>query len=461
MAQRWGLEGCDEWLWCALLGVALAGCGGSARSGTLSTRGVSDSAPGGEACESELEFVPLDSVPERHDGLWTALAPSSRQLFWGFRGSSGSGAVGLHWSAERGLTSLVDSAEVQPGTMDTPSDFELGLISGDGNVAVGWSEDAATRGGLRWSAGTEVRPLDFEPGAVNRDGSVIAGVRDAQLVRWSQAGDLEELGPLPSPRWLQVSAAGDVITGGDGERLCFRWSEAGGFQELGALPGADSCASVMVASDAADVLAGAVYKPGRAELRVFRWTAAGGMEDLQIGDSPGTSAMPLAISADGSVVLASELALDGSFSHLVRWTANTGAVDIGAGANLIFNSMSAEGDSVVGTLMDETRGRWSGFRWTEATGLQELGIAVLRTGVGLGGKLVVGQGPDGPQLLRFGDLGAGARLVDRVPPGIVPEGWSDPELHGVSEDGGMLFGDALNPDGERQTWLQHLSCPDP
>jgi hypothetical protein len=99
------------------------------------------------------------------------------------------------------------------------------------------------------------------------------------------------------------------------------------------------------------------------------------------------------------------------------------------------------------------------FRWTEADGLQRLGVS--SRGLAMGGKLLLGLGRTGPDILRFGDLGSGSRLIDRLPPGIVPEGWSDAVLSAISEDGGLLVGSALDANGQRQLWLQQLSCPEP
>lgn len=230
------------------------------------------------------------------------------------------------------------------------------------------------------------------------------------------------------------------------------------------LPGMSTCFPLLM-NEAGDVVLGGMQATPDGPMRVFRWTLARGLQDLQLGDGAGVSAWPSVMSADGSVVAVQLSATDGSFIGAARWTEDTGVQELAPGKNLITTYVSPTGDVLIGTDLDDTvrvdasgtRG-WNGsFRWTDAGGVQSLGIA--SEGLALDGKLMVGMGAAGPEIRKLGELGSRGRLVELLPPGIVPEGWSDAQLDGISEDGGMLFGDALNPEGERQIWLQHLSCP--
>lgn len=287
------------------------------------------------------------------------------------------------------------------------------------------------------------------------------------MARWTLAGGLETLGILQSTEGhVLLAAAGDVIVGSELDGPCHRWTEAAGDQELGLLPGMSTCFPLLM-NDAGDVVLGGMQATPDGPMHLFRWTLARGLQDLQPADAAGVLAWPNAMSADGSVVAVQLCAMDGSLLGAARWTEATGVQELAPGKNLITTYVSPTGDVLIGTDLDDTirvdesgtRGWMGSFRWTEADGVQSLGNA--GEGLALEGKLMVGMGAAGPEIRKLGELGSGARLVDLLPPGIVPEGWSDAQLDGISEDGGMLLGDALNPDGERQIWLQHLSCPAP
>jgi hypothetical protein len=116
--------------------------------------------------------------------------------------------------------------------------------------------------------------------------------------------------------------------------------------------------------------------------------------------------------------------------------------------------LSQSGDVVLGYFPDSP-GR--GFRWTEATGLQEIDSPGW-LGVAADGDLLVGTNAQGPFVRTFGELaGTQPEIVRMATPELVPVGWSQPRLEGISDDGRLMFGEAVNPDGHQQGWLLHSS----
>lgn len=69
---------------------------------------------------------------------------------------------------------------------------------------------------------------------------------------------------------------------------------------------------------------------------------------------------------------------------------------------------------------------------------------------------MAGTNADGPFVRTFGELaGTQPEIVTLASPELVPDGWSQPELQGISDDGRLMFGEAVNPDDKRHAWLLH------
>jgi hypothetical protein len=79
-------------------------------------------------------------------------------------------------------------------------------------------------------------------------------------------------------------------------------------------------------------------------------------------------------------------------------------------------------------------------------------------GVAADGDLLVGTNAQGPFVRTFGKLaGTQPEIVGLASPGLVPDAWSQPRLDGISDDGRLMFGESVNPEGRRQAWLLHPS----
>ncbi len=235
-------------------------------------------------------------------------------------------------------------------------------------------QDLGTLPGMQW----------FNVNGISLDGMTVVG--DAigsgdgyqfHAFRWDQTYGMVDLGLLPGGIYSSanaVSADGSVVVGGatasDSTTRAFKWTQGGGMVDIGLLPGWTDAEALAVSADGAVIVGAAL--DGAANTRAFRWTQSGGLIDL--GVPPGYSAAAaLAVSADGAIV--SGLAPDnGGYVHAIQWSQSSSIADLGivADTSTTFNSMSADGTTVVG-------GKWFSlvnyyaFRWTTVDGIVNLG----------------------------------------------------------------------------------------
>ena len=126
----------------------------------------------------------------------------------------------------------------------------------------------------------------------------------------------------------------------------------------------------------------------------FRWTPAGGMVDLGSFTGFSTSSFARGVSADGTTIVGWDNVNGGSIRRAVRWVnlveSQLGSLDP---TNPVFGPGEAYGASSNGTwIVGTSNGR--AFRWSAATGLQNLGQLAGATARGFSvsddGKVVVG-----------------------------------------------------------------------
>lgn len=118
-----------------------------------------------------------------------------------------------------------------------------------------------------------------------------------------------------------------------------------------------------------------------------------------LGTIPGgDNTFPLALSADGTTVVGQGTNSSG-VARAFRWTAATGVQDIGAGASTLQSAASgvnADGSVVVGSYGGSPD---QAFRWTASTGTQDLGFLPsgslsIANSVSANGSIVVGSATD-------------------------------------------------------------------
>lgn len=386
-------------------------------------------------------------------------------------------------------------------------------VSADGRVVSGMLRLAPnatgfiTSQGLAWTPETGAIPIGLLPGgipgysqgkAISGDGHTIAGT--------STTGD--EHGLPRSFSWTlgtgmktipHASATGD-------SRAPVESSATGVSQNGGVIVGYERPLTPGVA----------VYpQPSIA----YRWSAETGSVDL--GHLPnlaggefgipavGITSASTDVSADGNVVVGTSRALyeicfvcdfayEPQYAEPFRWTKETGMVGLGhlgapdapSLASVLTNvteanAVSADGNTVVGNstvvvdtaLFPATTTR--AYRWTEETGIQDLGgfsdhsnpdnFAYSAVDTNEDGSIIVGnaKGPlsqtdaNGEEIFVSGEIGfiwdaqRGVQPIEKVLKldyGIDLEGWFLSEIAAISADGSTIVGNGTNPAGESEAW---------
>jgi probable HAF family extracellular repeat protein len=270
--------------------------------------------------------------------------------------------------------------------------------------------------------------------STSRDGSTVVGRQDSGLFapfhafRWTEATGAVDLGTLDPPNAASrsslasdVSSDGSVVVGfsdtSGGAQHAFRWTQAGGMVDLGAPAGpARSSRALGVSADGGVVVGDADFAEGGGfRSAAFRWTQAGGFQDLGALEA-GFPAVATAVTADGAVVVgqASISIVVGNTStngtRAFRWTAATGLAAIEplpGDLHSTATGVSDDGRVVVGMSAAEAPfqreavgilGGGRAFRWTAATGVQDLRQVLADAGADMAGVTllsVTGISPDG------------------------------------------------------------------
>lgn len=270
--------------------------------------------------------------------------------------------------------------------------------------------------------------------AVSRDGSVIAGTTvspgiTAQAFRWVAGAGMEGIGELEGAELGSgasgISADGRVIVGASysaNGREAFRWVEGAGMTGLGDFPDGDFYSIAKGVSGDGEIVVG--YGRRESGDEAFLWSSQTGL--IGLGDLPGGDhfSRAAAVSANGAVVVGSSRT--GTRTEAFRWTADTGMVGLGALEGTTFNSVatdvSGDGSVVVGYSASTSLGR-APFIWDTQNGLQSL-VEIL---VNLGADFT---------------------------------GWMQIEPRCVSDNGRVIAGSGINPDGNFEAWVAYLPPSD-
>jgi uncharacterized membrane protein len=325
----------------------------------------------------------------------------------------------------------------------------------------------------------------------------------------AQAASFSGLGFLPgdtSSSATGVSADGSVVVGSSGNQA-FRWTQSSGLAGLGFLPGGGSSSAAGVSADGS-VVVGESFAPAipippyyYSVLQAFRWTQAEGMRSLTVGSSAS------GVSADGSVVVGT-LYAPKFFSEALVWT--SGIIQGLRTYPYLESSahgVSADGSVVVGSARSFTSSITEAFRWTQAAGLQVLGLLPgnsfsSASAVSADGSVIVGQSGDeafvwnsiqGMQGLGFlpGNSFSSASAVSADGSVIVGQsggeafvwsstqgmqsltdvliaagvgnltGWGLANAMAISADGYTVVGHGTNPGGQQEAWIADLRNTQP
>lgn len=157
------------------------------------------------------------------------------------------------------------------------------------------------------------------------------------------------------------------------------------------------------------VVVGQVDRGPFTPYHAFRWTLAGGAIDLGTLDQPNNtsrSSRATGVSHDGAVVVGYSQVDAGVTEHAFRWTEGSGMVDLGAPAGASHDSrafaVNGDGSVVVGEAMFADAAAFTGFRrgafrWTAGGGFQNLGAIEpgffsRANAVTADGQTIVGEG---------------------------------------------------------------------
>ena len=261
--------------------------------------------------------------------------------------------------------------------------------------------------------------------------------------RWTAATGAVDLGTLDTPNNATrlsfatgISEDGTVVVGysqlaGGGGTHAFRWTQSGAMVDLGAPAGASRDSRALDVSAAGDVVVGeAVFVDAAAftgfRSGAFRWTQAGGFQSLGALE-PGYFSVATAVTADGSTIVGQggiQVVVGNSStngSRAFRWTATTGLQAMGplaghthaAATGVSDNGRIVVGVSSAGPLRESTVSGYelgSAFRWTQATGIQDLQQVMVTAGVNMTGvtlRTADGISPDGQLIFGRATTAAG------------------------------------------------------
>jgi probable HAF family extracellular repeat protein len=186
---------------------------------------------------------------------------------------------------------------------------------------------------------------------------------------------IERLLEIESPLGLSDRGEfviGDVRFAGSNLQRAARWSVATGIVDLGVLPECDQSFCTAISADGM-VVSGYCTSSRNLDQRAFRWVAGVGMQDLGqlTGYENSTVARATAMSSDGEVVVGYVGTPNDATGprRAFRWTAASGMQDLGVLSTA--NSSFARGISSDGRVIVGQSGS-KGFVWTQTTGMLPL-----------------------------------------------------------------------------------------
>jgi probable HAF family extracellular repeat protein len=275
----------------------------------------------------------------------------------------------------------------------------------------------------------------------------VAGASIAAAAGSAHGQQIIDLGVLPgmdASSAAGVSADGTTVAGtsspaGVSAGAAFRWTAAGGLQNLGTFPGASSAIAWGISADGSAVVGwGNIFPNGN---HAFRWTAADGMVDLTPTPAS-TRSVATGVSAGGTVVAGY---IANPYGSSVRWTgSNVFEYLNAAGGESDALDISADGAVIVGS----TGFQWRAFRWTAASGMQELGLLP-----GWGAATARRASADGSVVVGFAELETTGRaflwragVLEELPapPGTVTTFPQAISADGLSVTGSADFGNGVS-----------------
>lgn len=273
------------------------------------------------------------------------------------------------------------------------------------------------------------------------------------------AASFTPLGDLPGGGFeshaTAISADGSTVVGygtvAGGGTEAFRWTRGGGMESLGVLPGGDHLSYASAVSADGTVIAG--YSGSGSGYQAFRWTQATGLTGLGGLDANDGFTRASGISADGSIIVGYSQTSAHPMGSGYRWSEAAGMVDMGQLPGDIWSwarAISADGSVIVGQSNTLTDGQ--AFRWTAEDGMIGLGklpgaASSGASGVSDDGTVIAGGGKVGDfnYAMVWTEEGGWENL------GTLP-GYQNSNTNAVSGDGTLVVGQSFNFDSATSTF---------
>lgn len=307
--------------------------------------------------------------------------------------------------------------------------------------------------------------------SVSADGRVVAGVgiseqsyggshSDYEGVRWKD-GITTALGDLPGSDYAShargVSADGTWIVGSSrGKKSGWRWGQwracawgpSGALLELVDLPGVDeeSTNALAASADGSVIVGSSAGTATENRTIAVRWTGGAAHALGWLPTNNETRAVD--VSNDGQVIVGNATggaAADRAF----RWTESSGMIDLGENTSAI--SITADGTYVLGKVAGGDVGRWSA-----AAGWEVLDDSFTPMAISADGQVVVGtsNGAGFSFAVLWTAAGGARHLIDVIQEewGQDVGGWAFKSAWDVSADGTVIVGHGINPSGQKEAY---------
>jgi len=246
---------------------------------------------------------------------------------------------------------------------------------------------------------------------------------------------------LPFRNATGSSYDGSVIVG---ER--YRWTESGGVQDIGVV-------SYGISADGSTSVG---FSDGANGREAYRWTESGGAQGLGFLPAANNLSRASDVSADGNTVVGS------GYGGAFIWNPGTGMINLATTGPLNEpflgqpNAISADGSTVVGQSPEA-------WIWTEANGIQLLGITQAAYGSSADGSVIIGgdQFSSSNGIAWIYDEVNGVRNLKTVfenDYGLDLTGWNLYAALDISDDGTKFTGVGTNPMGEREAWFVDIAA---
>jgi probable HAF family extracellular repeat protein len=348
--------------------------------------------------------------------------------------------------------------------------------------------------------------------------SILAILPANDSIAISISPEFTVIGQTPEHQAWGVSANGEYVVGwrsGDGTMEAFRWDEVSGIIGLGDLPGGRFWSQAnAVANDG--VVVGTSEVNDNGATNPFRWSPSTNM--LSLGTLGGSEVQGFGndVSADGSVIVG--MSKD-SLNHQIayRWTEAGGMEPLGvfdSSSSSEASGISHDGTVIVGSGASGTEG----WYWNLESGFQGAGrfddfsLSIPRA-TSSDGKVIVGDAsfPGAPNRLAFVSIGPGTfASLGHVPGGAIASiaydisgdarlivggsdvdiatiwernnnayqiydlkqylesrhgfdlgSWTLTQANSISEDGRVIVGNGVSPEGQSLAWRVVIPVPEP